>query len=84
MSRFDRMRAPAEPAPTAKQTTLQRTLTTALNELGPEAALVAICERDRVPFVPWETFDDVRGWLETAAALPGPVAPVRCPGWIPA
>src|SRR5581483_861431 len=51
MSRFDRMRAPAESAPTAKQTTLQRTLTAALNELGPEAALVAICEREDGPLV---------------------------------
>ena len=32
-----------------KQTTLQRTLTTALNELGAEAALVAICDRDDGP-----------------------------------
>lgn len=47
-------------------------------------ALVAICERDGVPFVAWETFDDVRAWLSSADALPGPVGPVRCPGWIPA
>ena len=47
-------------------------------------ALVEICERDGVPFVPWETFDDVREWLSAADALPGPVGPVRCPGWISA
>jgi 2,3-diketo-5-methylthio-1-phosphopentane phosphatase len=44
-------------------------------------ALVSHCERDGVPFVPWNDFDDVRRWLETADALPGAVAPVRCPGW---
>jgi 2,3-diketo-5-methylthio-1-phosphopentane phosphatase len=47
-------------------------------------ALVSICQRDAVPFVPWETFDDIRAWLSAADALPGAVAPVRCPGWIPA
>ena len=44
-------------------------------------ALVAHCERDGVPFVPWNDFDDVRRWLETAEAVPGPVSPPRCPGW---
>jgi 2-hydroxy-3-keto-5-methylthiopentenyl-1-phosphate phosphatase len=44
-------------------------------------ALVAWCERDGVPFVPWEDFDDVRSRLETALPLPGAVAPERCPGW---
>ena len=43
--------------------------------------LVAHCERDGVPYVPWNGFDDIRAWLESEAALPGPVAPVRCPGW---
>ncbi|MET0799955.1 MAG: HAD-IB family phosphatase [Actinomycetota bacterium] len=43
--------------------------------------LVAHCERDGVPFVPWTDFDDVRHWLEAAPSLPGPVAPERCPGW---
>ena len=43
--------------------------------------LVTICEREGVPFVPWETFDDVRSALESPEALPGPVAPERCPGW---
>lgn len=44
-------------------------------------ALVAHCERDGVPFVPWNDFDDVRRWLETADELPGPVSPAQCPGW---
>jgi 2,3-diketo-5-methylthio-1-phosphopentane phosphatase len=44
-------------------------------------ALVAWCERDGVPFVPWEDFDDVRSRLEAALPLPGAVAPERCPGW---
>jgi 2-hydroxy-3-keto-5-methylthiopentenyl-1-phosphate phosphatase len=43
--------------------------------------LVAHCERDGVPYVPWNGFDDIRAWLESDAPLPGPVAPVRCPGW---
>ncbi|HTG46038.1 MAG TPA: HAD-IB family phosphatase [Actinomycetota bacterium] len=43
--------------------------------------LVEIAGRDGVPLVPWNDFDDVRRHLETAAELPGPVAPVRCPGW---
>jgi 2,3-diketo-5-methylthio-1-phosphopentane phosphatase len=44
-------------------------------------ALVTHCERDGVPYVPWSDFDDVRRWLESADALPGPVSPARCPGW---
>jgi 2-hydroxy-3-keto-5-methylthiopentenyl-1-phosphate phosphatase len=44
-------------------------------------ALPATCEADGVPFVAWEDFDDVRTWLETHDELPGPVAPLRCPGW---
>ncbi len=44
-------------------------------------ALVEICERDGVPFVPWETFDDVRNAIEAAEELPGPVGLERCPGW---
>ena len=43
--------------------------------------LVRICQADRVPFLPWETFDDVRRALEETDRLPGPVAPQRCPGW---
>lgn len=44
-------------------------------------ALVQICERDGVPYRPWDTFDDVRGALETIETLPGPVGGERCPGW---
>jgi 2-hydroxy-3-keto-5-methylthiopentenyl-1-phosphate phosphatase len=44
-------------------------------------ALVAICQQDGVPFLPWTTFDDVRAALESIGELPGPVAPERCPGW---
>jgi 2-hydroxy-3-keto-5-methylthiopentenyl-1-phosphate phosphatase len=44
-------------------------------------ALVEICEQDGVPFLPWETFDDVREALEAASEPPGPIAPNRCPGW---
>jgi len=44
-------------------------------------ALVEICERDGVPYRPWETFDDVRTALETADAIPVPIGPERCPGW---
>jgi 2-hydroxy-3-keto-5-methylthiopentenyl-1-phosphate phosphatase len=44
-------------------------------------ALIDICTADGIPFVPWGDFDDVRRALETAATLPGPVAPVQCPGW---
>jgi 2-hydroxy-3-keto-5-methylthiopentenyl-1-phosphate phosphatase len=44
-------------------------------------ALVDITRRDGVPSVPWTDFDDVRRHLESSEALPGPVAPVRCPGW---
>jgi 2-hydroxy-3-keto-5-methylthiopentenyl-1-phosphate phosphatase len=44
-------------------------------------ALVGWCERDGVPYIPWNDFDDVRARLEAADDLPGPVAPERCPGW---
>lgn len=43
--------------------------------------LIAHCERDGVRFVPWNDFDDVRRWIESAAEIPGPVSPARCPGW---
>lgn len=43
--------------------------------------LVAHCERDGVPYVAWSDFDDVRRWIETAEAAPGPLSPTRCPGW---
>lgn len=46
--------------------------------------LVEICERDGVPYRPWETFEDVVTVLETILELPGAVAPVACPGWTPA
>ena len=45
-------------------------------------ALVAICRADGVPFLPWNDFDDVRGALQNLEALPGPVAPLQCPGWM--
>jgi 2-hydroxy-3-keto-5-methylthiopentenyl-1-phosphate phosphatase len=44
-------------------------------------ALIEHCERDGVPFIRWETFDDVRQALEDMRSLPGPVAPAVCPGW---
>lgn len=44
-------------------------------------ALVRICEQDGVPFVAWETFDDVRAALEDGRSLAGPVGGARCPGW---
>jgi 2,3-diketo-5-methylthio-1-phosphopentane phosphatase len=43
--------------------------------------LVGYCREDGVPFLPWTDFDDVGGALEAMGALPGPVAPLRCPGW---
>jgi 2-hydroxy-3-keto-5-methylthiopentenyl-1-phosphate phosphatase len=44
-------------------------------------ALVEICEQDGVPYLRWETFDDVQEALEEADTLPGPVGAERCPGW---
>ena len=43
--------------------------------------LVAHCKRDGVPYVAWDSFDDVRGWLDGGHEPPGPVAPIPCPGW---
>jgi 2-hydroxy-3-keto-5-methylthiopentenyl-1-phosphate phosphatase len=43
--------------------------------------LPSYCRADGVPFVDWTNFDDVRRTLEDAGSLPGPVAPIRCPGW---
>ena len=48
--------------------------------------LVGICQEDAVPFVVWETFDDVRRTLSTTdvrtvAAQPERRWPERCPGW---
>src|SRR2546430_14720328 len=45
------MRTAAAPLRASKQTTLQRTLTSSLNELGVEAALAAIYEREDGPLV---------------------------------
>ncbi|MGH7231262.1 MAG: GAF domain-containing protein, partial [Nitrospiraceae bacterium] len=45
------MSRPIEQSVTDKQSTLQKTLTSALNELGLDAALVAIAERDNGPLV---------------------------------
>lgn len=43
--------------------------------------LVDIARADGVPFLPWETFDDVRSALEGLDEPPGAVSPDRCPGW---
>jgi 2-hydroxy-3-keto-5-methylthiopentenyl-1-phosphate phosphatase len=45
-------------------------------------SLVAFAQADAVPFVPWDTFADVRSWLETHDELPGAVDPATCPGWL--
>jgi 2-hydroxy-3-keto-5-methylthiopentenyl-1-phosphate phosphatase len=39
------------------------------------------CRAEGVPFVEWETFDDVRAALEGDVGVPGPVNPPVCPGW---
>lgn len=44
-------------------------------------ALVGLCEADGIPYETYEDFDDVRRVLEGMAAVPGAVAPERCPGW---
>jgi 2-hydroxy-3-keto-5-methylthiopentenyl-1-phosphate phosphatase len=44
-------------------------------------ALPAYCREDGVPFTEWVDFDDVRTVLESGGPLPGPVAPLLCPGW---
>ncbi len=44
-------------------------------------ALVKICEQDDVPYLLWDTFDDVRNALETLGSLPGPADPEPCLGW---
>ena len=46
--------------------------------------LIRYCEQDGVPYLGWNDFDDVRMSLESRGELPGPVSPVRCPGWTPA
>ncbi len=44
-------------------------------------ALVDIASADGVPFLPWETFDDVRRTLGSLEEPLGAIAPERCPGW---
>ena len=43
--------------------------------------LVDICRAEGVPFLAWETFDDVRAALESLEKLPGPFDTEVCPGW---
>jgi 2,3-diketo-5-methylthio-1-phosphopentane phosphatase len=43
--------------------------------------LAEYCAGASVPFVPWETFDDVRTAIEAGVDVPGPVNPEQCPGW---
>lgn len=40
------------------------------------------CRAEGVPFLDWADFDDVRRSLEGIGSLPGPVSPLRCPGWM--
>ena len=47
-------------------------------------ALPAICERDGVPYVRWNSFDDVRRVLQSIETISGPFGPTVCPGWEPA
>jgi 2,3-diketo-5-methylthio-1-phosphopentane phosphatase len=44
--------------------------------------LVDICRADGIPYLPWTTFDDVRGGLETLATARSDGRPDRCPGWL--
>jgi len=45
--------------------------------------LADLARADGIPFLPWESFDDVRAGIERlrGADPPGPVAPDPCPGW---
>jgi 2-hydroxy-3-keto-5-methylthiopentenyl-1-phosphate phosphatase len=43
--------------------------------------LAEICEESGVPFVRWDTFEDVRAGLERTAEVPGAANPAVCPGW---
>ncbi len=43
--------------------------------------LARICARDGLPFVPWETFDDVRAALAERRLHVVRVDPAACPGW---
>jgi 2-hydroxy-3-keto-5-methylthiopentenyl-1-phosphate phosphatase len=44
-------------------------------------ALTTYCREDDVPFIEWRDFGDIRRALESGGALPGPTAPLTCPGW---
>jgi 2-hydroxy-3-keto-5-methylthiopentenyl-1-phosphate phosphatase len=44
-------------------------------------SLATLCNRDGIPFVEWETFDDVREVLESSTGPWRAVAPAHCPGW---
>ena len=44
--------------------------------------LQQIAANDGVPYIAWETFDDVRGALEGIDLFPGPLGPTQCPGWL--
>lgn len=39
--------------------------------------LIAVCEAEGIPHVPWETFDDVSAWLASVVADPESLAPPR-------
>jgi 2-hydroxy-3-keto-5-methylthiopentenyl-1-phosphate phosphatase len=43
--------------------------------------LAELCTQAGVPFVHWDTFEDVRAGLETAGRAPDPANPAVCPGW---
>ncbi len=39
--------------------------------------LVELCEAEEIPYLRWETFDDISAWLAAVAAVPGSIAPPR-------
>jgi 2-hydroxy-3-keto-5-methylthiopentenyl-1-phosphate phosphatase len=39
------------------------------------------CREEQIPFVEWNTFEDVRSAIEAGLEVPGPMNPDRCPGW---
>ena len=43
--------------------------------------LPAVCLEAGVEYREWTDFDDVVRSLETGEPFPGPLSPVRCPGW---
>jgi 2,3-diketo-5-methylthio-1-phosphopentane phosphatase len=43
--------------------------------------LAGHCRDEGIPFIEWETFDDVRAAIDNGLDVPGPVHPERCPGW---